>query len=306
MSSKNPVNIAASVLAKLRNLAAQRGWNYTHMLTRYGIERFLFRLGISEYAKQFVLKGGNMFVIWQNGNNSRPTIDSDLLCYGDVSDEHLKQVFAELCNMTGIPDDGVVFDSASIRISPIRETTEYGGTRIVFNTFIGTVRFPLQFDIGVGGAVTPAPEYTDFPVLLQTMKSPRLWVYPMATAIAEKASAMVALGLNNSRMKDFYDIWLLSRMAEHDYQTLATAVRNTFERSRIPMPSSPPVVWKSEFGSNPVKHTQWAAFLNRNPMLDVPADFNEVVACVAQFLTPLFFPADSKPTKWIPGQGWIM
>ena len=117
MSSKNPVNIAASVLAKLRNLAAQRGWNYTHMLTRYGIERFLFRLGISEYAKQFVLKGGNMFVIWQNGNNSRPTIDSDLLCYGDVSDEHLKQVFAELCNMPGIPDDGVVFDSASIRLS---------------------------------------------------------------------------------------------------------------------------------------------------------------------------------------------
>lgn len=84
MSNKNPVNIAASVLARLKNLAVQRGWNFMHMLTRYGIERFLFRLGASEYARQFVLKGGNMFVIWQNGNNSRPTIDSDLLCYGVV------------------------------------------------------------------------------------------------------------------------------------------------------------------------------------------------------------------------------
>lgn len=128
MSNKTPVNIAASVLARLKNLAVQRGWNFMHMLTRYGIERFLFRLGASEYARQFVLKGGNMFVIWQNGNNSRPTIDSDLLCYGDVSDEHLKQVFTELCDMPGIPDDGVVFDSGSIRISPIRETAEYGGT----------------------------------------------------------------------------------------------------------------------------------------------------------------------------------
>ena len=151
-----------------------------------------------------------MFVIWQNGNNSRPTLDSDLLCYGDVSDEHLKQIFTELCNMHGIPDDGAVFDSDSIRISPIRETTEYGGTRIVLNSSVGTVRFPLQFDIGVGDAVTPAPEYADFPVLLQTMKSPRLRVYPMATSIAEKTSAMVTLGINNSRMKDFYDIWLLS------------------------------------------------------------------------------------------------
>ena len=306
MSGKSPVNISASVLARLKNLAVQRGWNFMHMLTRYGIERFLFRLGVSGFARQFVLKGGNMFVIWQNGNNSRPTLDSDLLCYGDASDEHLKQVFTELCDMPGIPDDGVVFDSGSIRISPIRETTEYGGTRIVFTAFIGTVRFPLQFDIGVGDAVTPAPEYADFPVLLQTMKSPQLWVYPMATAIAEKASAMVTLGVNNSRIKDFYDIWLLSRMAEHDYQTLASAVRNTFERFRIPMPSSPPVAWKSEFGTSPVKRAQWAGFLHKNPMLDAPTNFNEVVACVAQFLTPVFFPADSMPARWVPGQGWIM
>ncbi len=143
MSKTKPVNAAASVLAKLRNLAAQREWNFMHMVTRYGIERFLYRLGASEYAKQFVLKGGNMFVIWQNGNNSRPTIDSDLLCYGDVSDEHLKRVFIELCNMHGISDDGIAFDSGSIKISPIRETTEYGGTRIVLTAFIGTVRFPL-------------------------------------------------------------------------------------------------------------------------------------------------------------------
>ena len=304
MSNRTPTNIAASVLAKLRNLALQRGWNYMHMVTRYGIERFLFRLGTSEYAKQFVLKGGNMFVIWQNGNNSRPTLDSDLLCYGDVSDEHLKQIFTELCNMHGIPDDGVVFDYDSIRISPIRENTEYGGKRIVLNSSIGTVRFPLQFDIGVGDAVTPSPEYADFPVLLQTMKSPRIRVYPMAASIAEKTSAMLTLGINNSRMKDFYDIWLLSRMAEHDYETILSAIRNTFERARIEMPSEPPMALTEKFGANELKQTQWTAFLHRNSTLDVPTDFKEIVACVSQFLSPVFYHAEIMPKKWIPGVGW--
>ena len=166
MSNPNPTNIAASVEAKLKNVTAERKTDYRFILIRYATERFFYRLSISEYANQFVLKGGNLFVIWQNGRDYRPTVDSDMICFGNASPEHLRQVFGETCRMNNVPDDGMVFDPDSIEISSIREETEYGGTRILLLAYLGRSRVTLQFDISVGDAITPPPELTEFPVLL--------------------------------------------------------------------------------------------------------------------------------------------
>ncbi len=303
MSNPNPTNIAASVEAKLKNVTAERKTDYRFILIRYATERFFYRLSVSEYTNQFVLKGGNLFVIWQNGRDYRPTVDSDMICFGNASPEHLRQVFGETCRMNNVPDDGMVFDPGSIEISSIREETEYGGTRILLLAYLGRSRVTLQFDIGVGDAITPPPELTEFPVLLNG-PIPRLKAYPMATAIAEKAEVMVTRGIINSRLKDFYDLWLLSELFEHDYATLHQAVSNTFERRKVPMPIEMPEAWTPEFAANPQKATQWTAFLRRNKTVTAPPNFTVVTARIALFLVPVFFPPAKAPTKWLAAQGW--
>ena len=273
----------ASVLARLKNLSKGRRQDYQHILLRYATERFLYRLSVSGYADNFVLKGGNLFVIWQNGNNSRPTMDSDLLCFGDTNHEHLRKVFVSIAGMED--SDGVMFDAEGIAVEAIREDTKYGGTRVTFNAFIGTVRIPLQFDIGVGDAITPAPEQANFPVLLDG-SPPHLKIYPMATVIAEKLEAMVVRGGSNSRMKDFYDIWQLSRLAEHSARTLRTAIENTFQRRGTELPRELPYALTTEFAHRPEKPVQWHAFCRKNHLSDAPLEFEEIVMSIAAFLAP--------------------
>lgn len=303
MSNPNPTNIVASVEAKLKNITTERQIDYRFILIRYATERFFYRLSISPYANQFVLKGGNLFIIWQHGRDYRPTIDSDMICFGNASPEHLRQIFSELCTMNDVPNDGIVFDPASIEISPIREETEYGGTRIILLARLGRARVTLQFDIGVGDAITPPPKLTDFPVLLNG-PVPRLKVYPMATTIAEKSEAMVTRGIINSRLKDFFDIWLLTELFDHDYAILRQAIHNTFKCRSVPMPVDMPESWTPEFALNPMKATQWAAFLRKNKTVTAPADFSVVVGRIAAFLVPVFFPPANMPSTWKAAQGW--
>lgn len=274
-----------------------------HLLVRYATERFLYRLSVSSYAEQFVLKGGNLFVIWQNGQNYRPTIDSDLLCFGNAEAEYLETMFKGICRSIAPADDGIIFDADSIKMSPIREDTEYGGTRIIFNAYLGQARIRLQFDIGIGDAITPAPELAVYPPLLDH-PAPKLKIYPMATAIAEKTETMVSRGIINSRMKDFYDVWLLSELFDHDYAILSNALRNTFERRNVPLPSAMPEAWTAEFGRNPMKITQWRAFLRKNRLNAAPADFAVTVARIAAFLHPVCFPPSTIPTAWGAALGW--
>jgi len=303
MTNPHPVNFAASAYAKLKNIAVRKKWNFMHLLIRYGIERFFYRLSVSPYAEQFVLKGGNLFVIWQKGDNSRPTIDSDMLCFGDTEPEHLQRVFTEIALSNASPEDGMRYDEKSIKISSIREETEYGGTRILLFAYLGTTRIRLQFDIGVGDAITPSPELTDFPVLLNGA-IPRLKAYPMATTIAEKSEVMVSRGIINSRLKDFYDLWLLSELFDHDYATLRLAIQNTFARRRVSLPEKIPEAWTPEFAASTMKSVQWSAFLKKNNMITAPADFKVVCERVASFLIPVFFPPEQKLTIWKASSGW--
>jgi len=301
MSKGTITNMRASVLARLKNLSRLCRQDYQHILLRYATERFLYRLSVSGYTDNFVLKGGNLFVIWQNGNNSRPTMDSDLLCFGDMSHEHLRKVFVSIAGMED--SDGVMFDAEGIAVETIREDTKYGGTRVTFNAFIGTVRIPLQFDIGVGDAITPAPELADFPVLLDG-SSPRLKIYPMATVIAEKLEAMIVRGGSNSRMKDFYDIWQLSRLAKHSARTLRTAIENTFQRRGTEFPRELPYALTVEFAHRPEKPVQWHAFCRKNHLSDAPLDFGEIVMSIAAFLGPCLKYEHDRNMLWSPDNGW--
>ncbi len=197
----------------------------------------------------------------------------------------------------------MAFDAKSIGVSAIREETEYGGTRITLTGYLGTARTNLQFDVGVGDAITPAPRLTDFPVLLDGAV-PRLKTYPMATVIAEKAEIMITRGILNSRMKDFYDVWLLSELFSHDYTILAQAVRNTFGRRGVSIPTEPPEAFTEAFATDSMKVTQWKAFIRKNNLLNVPSEFATVVSRIAGFLIPVFYSSKSRPTIWSPGEGW--
>ena len=301
MSKGTITNMRASVLARLKNLSKLRRLDYQHILLRYATERFLYRLSISGYADNFVLKGGNLFVIWQNGDNSRPTMDSDLLCFGDTSHEYLRKVFASIAGMED--SDGIMFDAEGITVEAIREDTKYGGARVTFNAFIGTVRIPLQFDIGVGDAITPVPEQANYPVLLDG-SPPHIKIYPMATVIAEKLEAMVVRGGSNSRMKDFYDIWQLSRLAEHSARTLRTAIENTFQRRGTEFPWELPYALTTEFAQRPEKPVQWHAFCRKNHLADAPPEFGEIVMSIAAFLGPCLKYEHDRNMVWSPDNGW--
>lgn len=198
MSNPTLINIAASVEAKLKNICKEQKIDFRFILIRYANERFLYKLSIYPFADQFILKGGNLFIVWQNGMNFRPTVDADLLCIGKADEEYLESIFLKVCTSTNDGDDGILFDETSLEVGPIRDDTEYGGTRIVLTAYLERAKIPLQFDVGIGDAITPAPEIVKYPVLLNG-EAPQIKIYPMVTSIAEKTETMVSRGIVNSR-----------------------------------------------------------------------------------------------------------
>jgi len=274
------------------------------ILTRYAVERLLFRLSQSQYRSAFILKGAMLFSAWTERLH-RPTRDLDLTSYGADSVEEITAVFREIAEVPVAPD-GLEFHPGEIAVSDIREDQEYHGKRIVIPARLGTARIKVQVDVGFGDAVSPYVQEIGFPTLLDS-PAPRIRAYPPEAVIAEKLQAMVALGIRNSRMKDFYDLLIMSREFSFDGGVLAAAVAATFERRSTPLPSSPPVALSDEFGTDPDKATQWNAFLKRNRLEPPAVDFSAAVAEVSKFLSPLFRAPQSgglPALTWGPGGPW--
>lgn len=271
----------ASILARLLNLAKQRGEDYNLVLNRYGLERLLSRMAASRYADKFLLKGALLFSLWYDEPH-RPTRDADLLGFGPADIDTLVASFREIVAIK--MDDGIVFDPESIRATVIREEAEYGGIRLRLDGRINNVRLALQIDVGFGDAVTPPAEAAVLPALLEGLDPPMLRVYPVYTVIAEKYQAMVVLGLANTRMKDFYDLAVIARRSELDGSLLARAVRATFERRGTPLPQDLPVALTTEFGNSVAKRQQWRGFLRKSKLSDT--DLAETVALIATLLLP--------------------
>jgi hypothetical protein len=244
------------------NHARSHKEDFNLLLFRYGIERFLYRLSISPHASRFILKGASLFLVW-NGQNYRVTKDADLLGVDDADVERLSGIFKELCQSDSEDVDGIEFMPRTVSAIPIREEQVYGGIRVTLEGLLHHARIPLQIDIGFGDVVTPGPESIKFPTLLDAPQ-PDLLAYPRYTMVAEKLEAMVRLGVANSRMKDFYDVWLLSRLFEFDGRTLCKAVSRTFKCRSTPLPSGLPTAFTDEFRKDARKQTQWRAFVRQS------------------------------------------
>ena len=250
-------NIGASVRARLLNLSQANRQNFDLVLTRFALERLLFRLSQSPYAERFVLKGAMLLMSWFEDPH-RSTRDLDLLGFGDPSPEAMLETFREI--LARGEDDGVVFDVDALRVDRIREELEYGGLRLRTTASISGARIILSIDVGFGDALEPGAELIDYPVMLD-FPAPRLLAYTRETVVAEKFQAMVALGRTNSRMKDFYDVWILSRSFTFDDERLARAIAATFARRVTKIPTELPDALSPAFAADEQKQRQWRAFV---------------------------------------------
>lgn len=301
---KRPItDTAASVHQRLLNKARETGRPFNELLQYFAMERFLYRLSESPYARRFILKGALMLTAW-HAPVSRPTMDIDLLGQTDNSVEAIASMMRDVCTQP-VESDGLAFDPDSIQGQRIVEDADYGGVRIRFTGAMGKARVFMQIDIGFGDVVMPTPEPVDYPALLE-FPPPELLGYSRESTIAEKFEAMVKLGLLSSRMKDYYDIWLLSRQFEFSGERLCQAISATFSRRKTALPSGVPVALSAEFAAGPGKQTQWRAFVRRS-RLTPEAELGDVVAALREFLMPptsAIIAGESFAMVWSSAVGW--
>ena len=267
-----PEGLIESIRQRLLNLSRESGETFDFVLARYGVERFLHRLSVSEHADHFVLKGSMLFHVW-NRRMHRPTRDLDLLGAGPADPESVRQSILDVLR-TDVADDGLRFDETSLVVEPIREDMAYGGIRAKFRAKLGNVRIPVQVDIGFGDAVVPGPEVREFPSLLTGLPGSSMRTYPACTVVAEKFEALVRLDAQNTRMKDFFDLELLLKSNPPDRELLINAVRATFKRRDSELPTEVPTGLSDEFARD--KQVMWNAFLRKNSL--VADDFPGVIA----------------------------
>lgn len=275
-------NQAASVQARLLNIAKAQGREYGQVLTKFALERLLYRLSQSKHSDDFLLKGALLFDLWF-GVPLRPTRDIDLLGFGLAELPHVVGVFEDLCRIDA--QDAMVFLVESIQAEEIRKEANYAGIRVSMLALLGNARIAIQVDIGYGDAVTPAPDTATYPVLLAEFPAPVLRTYPRYTVIAEKVETIATLGIANSRMKDYFDLWVLQQHGEFDPALLRTAIIATFTRRGRSLPIALPVGLSAEFASDTQKQRQWQAFLKKNHL--EPTDLGSVVQALQDWLAPL-------------------
>jgi hypothetical protein len=276
-------NLPASIRARLKQHADAEREDFNLTLTRYGLERLLYRLSISPHADRYLLKGALLFSLWYDQPH-RPTRDADLLGFGPADVETAVATFREISQLAVA--DGIRFDSASVSGSIIRKEAGYGGVRLDLRATLDGARIALQVDIGFGDAVTPGPQSIRYPVLLDDLPAPQLRVYPKATVVAEKFHAICLLGMANTRLKDYFDLWVLLTEEDWSPPELRSAVEATFARRQLAVPTEVPTGLSETFARDPTKQAQWAAFLRKNRL--APRDLAEVIAPLRAAFQKLF------------------
>jgi Nucleotidyl transferase AbiEii toxin, Type IV TA system len=274
-------DLAASVRARLLQIAKAEQTDFNAVLVRYALERFLYRLGQSAHADHFVLKGAMLFNLWY-AMPHRPTRDVDLLGFGSSDLASIAQAFREIVAVAA--DDGMVFDAASVSVEEIRKSAGYAGARVLVSAQLTRARCKVQVDIGFGDAVTPGPVDARYPVLLADVPAPQVRTYPVYTVVAEKLHAIVLLGMTNSRLKDYLDLWVLLQRETLDPNTLAAAIAATFARRSAALPLALPIGLSDEFGNDASRRALWAAFLKKNGLESRP--LGEVVSVLREALQP--------------------
>jgi predicted nucleotidyltransferase component of viral defense system len=283
-------DLAASVRARLLNIAKAQGVDFNQVLVRFALERILYRLSQSAHADHFLLKGALLFTLWYDMPH-RTTRDADLLGFGSSDLKSVAQTFRDIASVE--VEDGIVFDPATVSVEEIRKDAGYAGARVLITGEIAKARCKTQVDIGFGDAVTPGPVHSVFPVLIADLPAPRLRTYPVYTVIAEKLHAIVLLGMTNSRLKDYLDLWVLLDRETLNANTLARAIAATFIRRGMPVPAFLPVGLTDEFATDSSRQAMWHAFLKKNEINITP--LSEVVTKLRAILEPALIQAATLP-----------
>lgn len=276
-------DLAASIRARLLNIAKAEHSDFNQVLVRFALERILYRLSQSAHGDHFLLKGALLFALWYDLPH-RHTRDADLLGFGPSDLESIAQTFRDIASID--VDDGITFDPASDTVEAIKEHSEYGGVRVLIDAELARARCKTQIDVGFGDAVTPHPLVADYPVLLNDLPVPRLRIYPVYTVIAEKLHAIALLGMANTRLKDYVDLFVLLEWETLDTTILAQAVRATFNRRGMEVPVSAPVGLSDEFATDPSRQAIWLAFLTKNEI--PPRALIEVIDSIRSHLSCIF------------------
>ncbi len=296
--------LVQSLKTRLVRHAKAQGLDPNLVLTRYALERFLYRLSRSPHVDRFLLKGALLLLLWL-GETARPTRDADLLGFGDLTAEALERIIAEVCALP-VDDDGLRFDASSIVVRRIRPEDAYGGQRVTLTALLGSARLKVQLDVGIGDAVVPEPVWVEYPSVLGQPPA-RLRAYRPETLIAEKVHAMVTLGAANSRLRDFFDVRELAAKQHFDGGSLARALAATFAARGTPVPTRLPLALTPEFTAVEGKAAQWKGFVRRLGGRDAPRDFDTVIDEVATFIGPVLLAVgrnESFTLRWPPSGPW--
>jgi len=283
VTKATPSNVAASVRQRLLNRSRETGEVFDFLLQRYAAERFLYRLGESPYRERYVLKGAMLFPLW-GGSLYRPTHDLDFTGYGSSEIADVVEVFRQLCTLD-VENDGVVFHADTLIADPIRDEAEYHGLRLKFRATLDSARISMQIDVGFGNAIKPGAEQVDYPTLLEA-PAPKICAYPPEAIVAEKLHAMVVLGERNSRLKDFYDIFVLCSEFAFLGEPLSLAIAATFERRRTEITSSIPSSLTARFYAEPSRAERWRAYAASRDLSSLPTDFTQIGERLVAFLLP--------------------
>jgi hypothetical protein len=276
---------AVSIRARLLNHAKLHGDDYQRVLTRYAIERLLFRLGNTAATDSYVLKGAMLFVTWPE-HVFRPTGDLDLLGRGNPRASDIAEIFTGVCRVD-LPEDGIKFDVASLKVEEVREAGKYQGIQVSVKGELAQAIVTVWVDIGFGDYVYPAPKRGTFPGILPDLPQASVLMYPPESVIAEKFEAMIRFGEANGRLKDFHDIWIVTRTFPFDLSALVEAISGTLQRRETAFPITTPVALTEKFAAIVHERGLWTGFLRRNPPTLTPPPFEELQAELRRFFGPI-------------------
>lgn len=285
MSGNQVKDPAESIRARLLKHTKTKGDHFQRVLTRYAIERLLFRLSQTDASENYVLKGAMLFVTWPE-QTFRSTGDLDLLGYGDSDPSVITSLFTRICQFE-CPADGIIFDPATLDVKPVREDDKYQGVRLSLSGELAKAIIPVQVDIGIGDFVYPHPTRQTFPSLLPDLPEANILMYPPETVVAEKFEAMIRFGETNSRVKDFQDIWVIIRTFHFDMSSLVEAIRGTLRRRETAIPTEMPVGLTEIYAKIVDKNGLWSGFLRRNPPILQPPPFADLQEELRRFFAPV-------------------
>jgi hypothetical protein len=301
---KEVKNIEASIKARLKNKALETNRPFAEVMQYYGMERFLYRFSKSKYADKFILKGALLFAVWQIPDR-RTTLDIDFLARFDNEVAAIEKVMKDVCE-TSVDSDGLKFDPRTVKGMKIKEDADYEGVRVKFTGFLDRAEIPMQIDVGFGDIVYPKTKVIDYPVILDFPK-PHLNGYPQESVISEKFEAMIKLGLLNSRMKDFYDIWLMTRQFEFKGANIASAIKKTFNNRKTDIPNKKPLFADEIYDEKSDRQMLWSAFLKKGDIQHAPETLSTTAKEIERFLIEPIMALNDNVTfdkTWKSPKGW--